>query len=167
MPVSASIYAGATVNHTGVHDLGTPAVKIDTGRKTFDFVNGTTAGKADRAFGDLRQLAASASENLDLAGGLTDAFGATLTFAKIVAIVVKASEANTGDIIVGGAASNGFVGPFGAAAHTVAVKPGGALALVAPQGGWTVTAGTGDILKVANAVAAAAEYEIVLLGTSI
>ena len=48
MTVSASIYAGARVRHTGALDLGTPAVEIDTGRKNFDFVDGVTAGKADR-----------------------------------------------------------------------------------------------------------------------
>ncbi len=166
MPVSATVSAGIVANHTGAHDLGTPFVKVETSRRAFEFANGVTAGKADRVFGDRRQLAASANEDLDLAGGLTDAFGASLTFVKVVAIAFKAADTNAGDIIVGGAASNAFVGPFGAATHTIAVKPGGALTLVAPKGGWTVTPATGDLLKVANAVASAAEYEVVILGTS-
>lgn len=155
MPVSATVSAGIVANHTGAHDLGTPFVKVETSRRAFEFANGVTAGKADRVFGDRRQLAASANETLDLAGGLTDAFGASLTFAKVVAIAFKAADTNAGDIIVGGAAT-----------HTIAVKPGGALTLVAPKGGWTVTPATDDLLKVANAVASAAEYEVVILGTS-
>ncbi|MFG1341880.1 hypothetical protein [Xanthobacter autotrophicus] len=167
MTISASIYAGARVRQTGALDLGTPAVEIDTGRKNFDFVDGVTAGKADRVFSDRRTLAASASENLDLAGGLTDAFGAALTFAKVVALVVRAADANASDIVLGGAASNAFVGPFGAATHTIAVKPGGAMVLVAPKGGWAVTAATGDLLKVLNGSgAASADYDILVLGTS-
>lgn len=167
MTVTASIYSGAKVRHTGVGDLGTPFVEIDSGRKTVDFVNGTTAGKADRVLSDERTLAASASENLDLAGTLVDGLGATVTFAKIVAIHIEAADANAADIVVGGAASNAFVGPFGASTHTIAVKPGGRLTLVAPQGGWTVTAGTGDLLKILNGSGAAAgTYRVVLLGTS-
>lgn len=49
-------------------------------------------------------LAASASENLDLAGGLTDDFGATLTFTAIKEIIIHASSANTNNVLVGGAA---------------------------------------------------------------
>lgn len=167
MTVTASIYSGVKARHTGAADLGTPFMEIDTGAKTVEFVNGTTAGKADRVFSDERTLAASASENLDLAGALTDAFGATITFAKIVAIHIEADAANAADIVVGGAASNAFVGPFGASTHTLAVKPGGRLTLVAPQGGWTVTAGTADLLKILNGSgAASAIYKVVLLGTS-
>lgn len=167
MTVTASIYAGATANQVGTGDLAVPVAKHDTGRKTFDFTSGTTMGKADRVFSDTRTLAASASENLDLAGGLTDAFGAALTFAKVVAIHIKSDDANTADIVVGGAATNAFVGPFGASTHTIAVKPGGALTFVAPQGGWTVTAATGDLLKVLNGSGSVAgTYSILILGTS-
>lgn len=168
MPVTATIYAGVKARHTGTADLGTPFIEIDTGRKTVEFLSGTTAGKVDRVFSDERTLAASASETLDLAGSLLDTFGATITFAKVDAIHVKAADANVGDIIIGNAASNGFVGPFGAATHTIAVKPGGSITLVAPQGGWTVTAGTGDLLKVLNGSGSASStYRIVLLGRSV
>lgn len=167
MTVTATFYAGAKVRHTSAGDLGTPLVDIDTGRKTVEFTNGTTAGKADLVFRDTRQLAGNASESLDLAGSLLDAFGATITFAKIVGIHIKAHDDNVADIVVGNAASNAFVGPFGAATHTMAVKPGGTLTLTAPKGGWAVTAGTADLLKVLNGSAgSAANYDIVLLGTS-
>lgn len=167
MTVTASIYAGATANQVGTGDLAVPTAKHDTGRKTFDFTSGTTAGKADLVFSDTRTLAASASENLDLAGGLTSSFGVALTFAKIVAIHIKANDANAADMVVGGAATNAFIGPFGAATHTIAVKPGGALTFVAPQGGWTVTAATGDLFKILNGSgAASASYSILILGTS-
>ena len=44
MPVTATIYAGVKARHTGTADLGTPFIEIDTGRKTVEFLSGTTAG---------------------------------------------------------------------------------------------------------------------------
>lgn len=130
-------------------------------------LSGTTAGKADQFFSDQRTLSASSSENLDLAGGLTDAFGAALTFVKVKAILVKAADANVNDVVIGGAASNAFVGPLGGTTPTVAVKPGGWAAFFAPGDGWTVTASTGDILKMANGGSGSSvTYDIVVIGTS-
>lgn len=39
--------------------------------------------------------------------------------------MVKAAVGNTNNVVVGGAAVNGIVGPLGAATNTVAVSPGG------------------------------------------
>jgi hypothetical protein len=57
------------------------------------------------------------------------------------------------------------LGPFGASTHTVAVPPGGILLLVDPNTGWTVTAGTADLLKITNASSTgSATYDIELFG---
>ena len=130
------------------------------------FTDGTGANQAQKLFTDQRTLAASANESLDLSGVLTDVFGATLAFTKIKAILVKAADGNTNDVVLGGAASNAWIGPFGASTHTVAVKPGGTVMFVAPDAnGYAVTAGTGDLLKVANSAAGSAvTYDIVLVG---
>jgi len=133
------------------------------------FTSGVAASQADLLFADERTLAASANENLDLAGSLTDAFGAVLTFAKIKAILIYANAANTNDVIVGGQATNGWLGPFGAAAHTVAVKPGGVLLMAGPQlaGLGSVTAATADLLKIANSAAGTSvTYGVIIIGTS-
>lgn len=130
------------------------------------FTDGTGANQAQKLFTDQRTLAASANESLDLSGVLQDVFGATLAFTKIKAILVKAADGNTNDVVLGGAASNAWIGPFGASTHTVAVKPGGTAMFVAPDAnGYAVTAGTGDLLKVANSAAGSAvTYDIVLVG---
>lgn len=130
------------------------------------FTDGTGANQAQKLFTDQRTLAASANESLDLSGVLTDVFGATLAFTKIKAILVKAADGNTNDVVLGGAASNAWIGPFGASTHTVAVKPGGTVMFVAPDAnGYAVTAGTGDLLKVANSAGGSAvTYDIVLVG---
>jgi hypothetical protein len=115
-------------------------------------------------FSDYRALSSGGTDNLDLAGTLTDAFGAILTFATIKAIIFESDPGNTVDITVGNHATAAFVGPFGAAAHTVALRPGGLLMFVAPQTGWTVTPTTADIIKVL-AGAAAVNYRVHLIGT--
>jgi len=112
--------------------------------------SGVGAGQADLLYEVAINIAASGSQTYDLAGALADAFGTTLTFVSIKAIEIEADAANVNDIVMGNAASAQFVGPFGGATHTIAVKPGGRALLVAPNTGWAVTATTGDILKLAN-----------------
>jgi hypothetical protein len=129
--------------------------------------SGTGSGQADRMFDDIRHLNASASEDLDLAGGLSDGFGETLTFVKIKAIYVEAAAGNTNDVVVGGASANAFVGPFGGATHTLALKPGQAVLLMNTGAGWTVTPATGDLLKIANGGAGTGvDYTVIIIGTS-
>lgn len=129
--------------------------------------NGTGANQADLVYRAQRTLSGSSSENLDLAGSLTDPFGTTLTFARVKFIFVKAASANGGNIIVGGAAANTFVGPFADATDKVQIPAGGHFQVGdAGATGWVVTAGTGDILKVENSDASSATYDIVIIGAS-
>jgi hypothetical protein len=130
---------------------------------------GAGAGQANLVFADQRTLAASASEELDLDGGaLLDPFGVALAFKRVKALVVCAAAGNTNKVIVGGAAANAFVGPFGAANNTLAVDPGGSVLIASPTAaGWLVTAGTGDLLKIANGGAGSAvDYDIILIGAA-
>lgn len=129
-------------------------------------VNGTGLGKADLVFTDTRPLAASASESLDLAGSLTDSFGATLTFVKVKGLYVRASAGNTNDVVMGGAASNAFATMFGDPTDKVVLKPGGFI-LLAADVGYTVAAGTGDLLKIANSGGTTGvNYDIAIIGAS-
>lgn len=149
------------------NDLAKITGKVETAARV-DFTTGAGARQANLVFADRRTLAASATEDLDLDGGLTDPFGGALVFKRIKAILIQAAAANTNDVIVGGAASNGFVGPFGAAAHTMAVKPGGMLMIAAPTAaGWPVTASTADLLKVANSGGGTGvTYDVILVGAA-
>lgn len=130
--------------------------------------NGTGAGLADLSWSDRRTLGPSATEDLDLAGLLTGPFGATITFARIRALLVVTDPANVNNVVVGGQAVNGWLGPFGALAHTIAIQPGDFLLQTARGAtAWPVTAGTADLLRVANSGAGTGvEYEIVLIGAS-
>lgn len=133
-----------------------------------EWLSGVLANQADLVWGDTRTLAASATEDLDLAGVLTATLGGTVTFARIKAIMVSASPLNTNNVVVGGAATNTWVGPFGAATHTHSVQPGGCYFAAAPGAtAWPVTAGTADLLKIANSSGGTQViYTIMLVGAS-
>jgi len=146
---------------------------LDLGSGEFDFVkklgvslaDGVLTGQANKLFTDKRTLAASATENLDLAGVLVDAFGTVITFAAVKALMITAADANVNDVVIGNAAATAWVGPFGAGTHTVAIRPGGVAMFVAPKTGWAVGAGATDFLKVLNGGAGSAvEYDIVVVG---
>ncbi|MBW7967579.1 hypothetical protein [Bradyrhizobium sp. BR 10261] len=127
--------------------------------------SGTGYGNADIAFMDTRTLAASTSENLDLAGALTDAFGQTINAAKVKAIEIENPEASLSSLTVGAAASNTFNGPLGGATYTIVLAPGDKAVFVS-RTGWTVTAGTGDLLKVANGAGGSVNYNIKVIAAS-
>lgn len=132
-----------------------------------NLTDGTATGKADVAWGKTATLAASANEDLDLAGSLSGALGGSAVFAKVKSIMVTADEGNTNNVVVGGAAATQFVGGFGAATHTFAVPPGGTFMVAAPAAGWTVAAGSTDFLRIANSGAGTAvTYKILVTGTS-
>lgn len=128
--------------------------------------NGTASGQASQVWSDTRSLAGSASENLDLAGSLTNAFGQTVTFTKVKLILVKASAANNAAnaVNVARGTTNG-VPVFLAASDGVPLQPGAIFCFFDPAG-VTVTAGTGDILTITNSAGTnTVSYDIVIVGT--
>ena len=168
MPLSTDVLfqVGAYLSNTSA-DLTVPSANFAFAQ-SIHLDNGTGANAADKLYADSNTLAASGNVDIDLAGSLTDALGASLTFARVKALFLRAAAGNTNNVVIGGAASNQFVGPFGAAAHTFAVKPGGFVGWVAPDAtGWAVTAGTGDLLRIANSGAGTSvTYDVVIIGAS-
>lgn len=167
MPLQATIKAAIRGLHSRALDLGAGNFQLDK-VASLELLDGVGVNQADRLFTDQRTITASANDDLDLAAVLTDVFGQAITFARIKAILIVAAAANVNDLVVGAAAANAFVGPFGASTHTVKVRPGGFLLLAcADATGWAVTAGTADILRVANgAGGSSVVYDIVLIGAS-
>lgn len=152
---------------TGTLDLQTLQSQINFG-KSLAFTSGTGSGQVDKLFADTRTINASSNDDLDLAGVLIDAFGVAITFVKVKAIVVVADSTNVNNVVIGNAAGTQFVGPFGAAAHTIAVPPGGMFVIARSDAtGWAVGAGATDLLRIANSGAGTSViYQIVILGTS-
>lgn len=164
--VTASIELTIRAALTGTNDLGTPKLTIDPIEEILQIAAGTdTTSKCDCLFSDTRSVALSSSEDLDLAGVLVDAFGATITAAEIVLIYIKAHEANTNNVIIG-AATAPFAGPLGATG-TYTLKPGEWVPFVSKTG-WAVGAGATDDLKIANSGAGTPVlYDILILGRTV
>lgn len=132
----------------GSPDLGTTEHDFNEG-VVYNFANGTGADQANQLWQDSETVAGSRS--LDLAGGVTNALGATVTFTAIKGFRLRAGAANAANITVGGAGSNPFTGWFADSSDKIAVPPGGMIEFINPSAaGWTVTAGTGDILLIAG-----------------
>lgn len=164
--VTAEISFGMNIRQTGTNDLSSLVGKLNIS-ELVQFEEGTnTVGKADILFSDTRTLAASATENIDLSGALTDAFGASIIAAELVAIYVKASAANVNNVNVTRPASNG-VPLFLAAGDGVAVQPGEWFEFVS-QKGIAVTAATGDLITITNSGAGSSvTYNIVVIARTV
>lgn len=164
MAVTTKITVQGEWTETGSGDLGTPR-KVHAITEIINLVSGTGNSQADKVWSDSRSLAAT-SENLDLAGSLTDAFGSTVTFAEVAGLWIhNTSNTSTEILSVGGAASNAFVNWVGNSSDIIKIGAGGVMLLTAPVDGYAVTAGTGDILKI-DAGSDTITYEIVIWGRS-
>ena len=172
MTVAASVRAALSVSQSGANAFsGGPnwSAAID---EVLSLTDGTTANKCDLAYVAERTVASATNDDIDLAGVLTDAFGATITAAELVALLIvnkqKDGTANTTNLTIG-AGSNPAVGFLGGTTPTIGpIRPGGMLLLACPDaaGICAVVAGTGDILRVANSSGAQAKYVIAILARS-
>jgi hypothetical protein len=169
MPLTSKITIRAEGTLTKAAAFGTDTAPFALS-KVFDWASGTAADTADKVWTSAaRVLTASSTEDHDLAGPLLDEFGVAITFARVTGLYVAALAGNTNDVVVGGAATNQFLTPFGSATDKIKVKPGGALLLVARDAtAYAVTAATADLLRVANGAAGTSvTYDIAILGRSV
>ena len=129
------------------------------------FSSGTGANQGNMWWHDQRTLGVSATENIDLAGSLTSAFGTTITFTSQKGIFVYAAAGNTNDVQVTRPAANG-VPWLMAAGDGIALKPGAWMAWFDPSAnGPTVTAGTGDLITFTNSAGGTSvTYDVFIFG---
>lgn len=157
----------ATLTGTAVTGLVTPSAPLAV-TDVIRLTDGTgAAGTADKMYAATRTLGASGTEDLDMAGVLTDQLGQALTFARIKLIRVTAAASNTNNVQVSRPAANG-VPFFLAAGDAVAVRPGGIFELAATDAtAYPVTAATADLITVTNSGAGTSvTYSIVIVGSS-
>jgi hypothetical protein len=123
------------------------------------FVTGTGPLGAQVQYRASRTMAGS-SENLDLAGGLANAKGKTVTLTKVKGLLFFAAAANSGNVTVKFNPTNGLTTPCNG---EVVLPPGAVFLLATPDAnGWAVTAGTGDIIQVQGA--SGRTYEVCIFG---
>ncbi len=133
----------------------------------FNFTSGTGAAQVLEQWSDDRQIGASGTDDIDLAGGITsDVAGTTIIFTAIKLIMLRANSANTNDCLLGGAASAQFVNWVSDATDVVVIEPGGLFLLYTPSAtGYAVGAGSSDLLRVTNSAGATTvNYKIYVLG---
>jgi hypothetical protein len=147
--VTAQIRLSIAASLAGTNDLGNPKLKLDDIVEALELAPGTaTIDQADLLFSDTRTLAASANEDIDLAGVLASAFGATIAAAELVLLFIKAHDGNTNNVNVTRPAANG-VPIFLAAGDGRAILPGEWF-LIQSRHGIAITAATGDLINIAN-----------------
>jgi len=135
--------------------------------KTFgtDYADGTASDQCDVVWQDQRTLNAT-SEDLDMAGSLTDSRGNTVTFADVKVIAIENTNTTAGqDLTFGPATANGVSTIFGATTESITIRAGGTLVLDAPKDGYAITTGTADLVEI-DAGANTVTYNIILMGTS-
>lgn len=163
--LSGSIKAVLNLLETkDIGDLGEASFPLSL-TKEWKITDGTGSGQADILYADSRTLAASADEDLDLAGVLSDIFGATIAAAKIRAIYIYARAENPHPIVLTSDGSAG-VPLFKALGDGIQIPAGATFLLVAPLNGFPVTATTGDLLNVAAGADDDHVYDIIVLATS-
>ena len=132
---------------------------------------GTTATAMSLIYAAQTNIAAGATNVLDLAGGLVDSFGKTLTFARVKWMMFAPS--NSLSVVTNGyqsmlvipAPANGFSAWQSGTTSAARVYCGGAWAIMAPcTNAYAVTGGTGDLLWIVNESTNAASYRLYIGG---
>lgn len=167
MPLTTTVDVRVAAALTSVLDLVTVSAPLDTSKRN-TLASGTGAGQADVLWSDTRTIAASSTEDLDLAGVLTGMLGGTVTMVKLKGILIRAAAANTNNVRVTRPAANGVPWLL-AASDGFDIGPGGTFLLLAPAaaGIATVTPATADLITIANSSSGTSvTYDVVLIGTS-
>ncbi len=176
--LSTAINLNINTTYTNTSDLsgGNDTTQAIVKNFTDTLATGTAIDCADRLYAATRTLSATTGEDLDLAASLSDAFGASLTFARVKMLYVALNQTTAGYTLqVGGSGSqtgatattNQFINWVASATDIVNVRGGGAFLLYTPDvTAYAVTAATGDLLKVYNPNAGTVSYDIIVIGAS-
>jgi len=139
---------------------------------TGTLADGVGNDQADKLWHSQATLAGSGVTLLDLTSLASTIFGSavTTTLAKVKALLIVNSATTAGDdLLVGGAGvgGNAWGAPFnGDQDAKVQVPADSVLLLVHKKGGWTVTGGSSDVLRIENTSANSVAYKIAIIGTS-
>lgn len=128
--------------------------------------NGTGASQANALYFDQRTVLTTANDDLDLSGVLaTQGIPLVFTSIKYVLIAISAPD-GTQKLNVGPkGVTNAWAGPWvGGVGATVYEEVWDWRDWSNPYSGWTVTAGTGDILRINNPSAVTVTYIPLIVG---
>jgi len=173
MTFKANLNLLLSISQSGAAAFGkTPAWQGDVNLME-SYADGVGAGQFNLAYLEERTVASGANDDVDLAGVLASALGTTFTAAELALLFVlnrarDPDEAANSTNLTIGAGSNPMIGFLGGTTPTLGpIRPGAFCMLggVKNAGGiGAITAGTGDILRIANSAGAANKYVLGLLG---
>jgi hypothetical protein len=150
---------------------GVPVSAVGTKQLSVVLTHGTGQGQASKLFRDEgRALSGAATEDLDmfdLAGFqlTTDVLRNTLTFAKVMGLLIVNREASAGTLLVGGkATAAAWSQPFNGDDNAkLKLPPGSSVMLLSSKDGWSVTDASDHILKM-EASGGNVTYDVYILG---
>ena len=123
--------------------------------------NGNGAGEANMVWSAQRVIAPGGDDDIDLNGGITDAYGMTITFINVRGIFVVNRSPNPGTRIT--VANTG--GNFPPVQWAIPCGPGDGFSFMERQVGLTVVPAAADTLRMTNEDGgASATYDIVVIG---
>lgn len=166
--VSANLKVDFNWNYTNALDHGTPTY-ADKVNFTQTLTDGTSADNADLLWTDRRTVASAATDNIDLAGALTDAFGQTITIVKLKGLLIVNRGVASGTTFLETTGEDLTIDTStvpGLDVWAENIEAGGFFAICNPRVGITVTATTNDNIAIVNGGASTITYDIVVIGTS-
>lgn len=177
--ISATIRAVVSITAEKTTDMGVTVSAPLSESEVHAPAFGSGDNQVNQVWWDTRILAGAATEELDLAGSLTNAFGVVVTLATVKFIYIHNTSdevttahvaATDADMLIGAAAATQFIGPFrtaGAATDTLSLHAGDWLCISKLKTGWACTGASLDKLKIANNDATdELQYDIVIVGVS-
>lgn len=120
--------------------------------ETLTLADGTAAGQADCYWKDVRTVAASTTDTVDLTALSLDVYGGTDTISIANARLIYVKNRSTTVAL-----------SYAVGAEAVAVRPGGVFLWYAPSNA-TAAAYSATEIRVTNAGASAVDYEVVVVG---
>ena len=157
--------------HTDADSISTPS-----DIKRFLVANSYTDGSGNNQMQDMVRFEATVSigegneATYDLAGGVLDVFGNTITFATVKKILLINNSTTSGEDIrlggpVAGTTGNLITSIFGDVTGGATAKAGGVINIEAPLTGYAVTGGSADVLVVSNEGTGDITYQLLIGGT--
>jgi hypothetical protein len=161
---------------SGTAGITTPASVLSIGQNwpamQTKLTYGTASLQAKNWVMQQRTLGAGLNDDLDLAGGLANELGdAGIIFLAVKVLLIAiispdgVKKLKVGPGAAGAAVANAFVGPWANVASSFTTIDSFGMPINNPWGGYAVTPGTADVLRINNPGAGSVTYDILIAGT--
>ena len=132
---------------------------------SWSHTTGTNANQMTQLWRSRQSLVASGTNSHNIAGGITNAFGAALTMTTVRFFAVVVADTESNGVEVGGAATQPFAAWLGDPTDTALVIPGGLFMTVAPtKAAFAVS--SNSYIQVKNSGGDAVSYDIWVGGSN-